>query len=428
MKRVFVLADLQNAYVSMERVFRPDLQQRPVVVLSNNDGCAIARSEEAKQLGIRMAQPYYQWRALEKKHSIAVFSANFSLYGDMSDRFIQVLREFSPDTEPYSIDEVFQEWTALKGIDYLDYALKIRQCVAQWLGLPARLSIAATKTMAKLGQYVVKEKLHSSAKDGVFNFLALSTHELDALLQKIPIQEVWGIGRKLAPKLQKMGMHTAYDLRATSVCDIKKHFGVVVARVAQELQGEPSFEIETSPEDKQQICCSRSFGKPLLTLPEIASAMAHHVAVAAAKLRKKTSLASGLTVFIQTSRFQATPKYENARQLSFQTGSNDTFTLYKTALIGLKSIYRPGFAYTKAGIILWGIASLQKQQYALFTDAHNESKSAKLMRTIDHLNQVMGKGTITLADELLSHKWHAQQFNLSRRYTTAWNELLQVRS
>lgn len=428
MNRVFVLADLQNAYVSMERVFRPDLSNRPVVVLSNNDGCAIARSEEAKQLGIRMGQPYYQWRSLEKKHSIVVFSANFSLYGDMSDRFVQVLREFSPDTEPYSIDEVFQEWTSLKGVNYLDYAHRIRQRISQWLGLPVRLSIASTKTMAKLGQVVVKEGLHPSAKDGAFNFLALSTHELDDLLQKIAIQEVWGVGRKLAPKLEKLGIFSAYDFRAASVSDIKKYFGVVVARVAQELKGEPCIEIETSPEDKQQICCSRSFGKPLLTLPEIASAIAHHVSVAAAKLRKQESLASGMTVFIHTSRFKETPKYENSRQLSFQTGSNDTFTLYKTALLGLKSIYRPGFEYSKAGIILWGISSLKNQQFALFADAHHESKSSKLMRTIDHLNQVMGRGTIKLADELLSSRWHSQQFNLSRRYTTSWSELLQVRS
>lgn len=428
MNRVFVLADLQNAYVSMERVFRPDLLHRPVVVLSNNDGCAIARSEEAKRLGIRMGQPYYQWRSLEKRHAIAVFSANFSLYGDMSDRFVQVLRGFSPDTELYSIDEVFQEWTSLKRVDYLEYAHRIRQTVSQWLGLPVRLSIAATKTMAKLGQIVVKEKLHPLAKEGVFNFLALSPHELDGLLKKIAVQEVWGIGRKLAPKLEKLGIHTAYDLRAASVSDIRKYFGVVVARVVEELKGQPCIEVETSPEDKQQICCSRSFGKPLLTFSEMASAIAHYVSVAAAKLRKQGSFASGVTVFIQTSRFKERPQYENSRQLSFQTGSNDTFTLYKTALVGLQSIYRQGFEYSKAGIILWGISSIHTQQFALFADAHIESKSSKLMRTIDHLNQVMGRGTIKLADELLSKRWHTQQFNLSRRYTTSWNELLQVRS
>ena len=293
MNRVFILADLQNAYVSMERVFRPDLEKRPVVVLSNNDGCAIARSEEAKLLGIRMGQPHYQWRVLEKKYGIAVFSANFSLYGDMSDRFIKVLRDFSPDTEPYSIDEVFQEWTPLKRIDYQEYALIVRQRILQWLGLPARVSIASTKTLAKLGQIVLKEKLHPKAQNGVFNFLALSTAELEKLLSYIPIHDVWGVGRQLTPQLEHIGIHTALDLRNSSVHEIKKRFSVVLAKTVEELQGTPCIELETLPEDKQQICCSRSFGQPLFTLEEIASALAHHVALATEKLRKQDSIASG---------------------------------------------------------------------------------------------------------------------------------------
>lgn len=430
MTRIFVLADLQNAYVSMERVFRPSLEGVPTVVLSNNDGCAVARSEEAKSLGVQMGQPYFQLRDLERQAGLVALSSNFPLYGDMSQRVVSLLSDYAPDTEQYSIDEVFQEWTPLPLPDRTAYAQQIRQKVRKWLGLPIRLSIAQTKTIAKLGQVVLKKRLHPAAIDGVFDFLPLPVSELEAVMAQIPVGDVWGVGRKLAPKLQGLGIQTALDLRLADAGQLQRTFSVVMARTVRELQGEVCIDLEDAPPPKQQIMCSRSFGQPVYELNDLASAVTHYAGRVAEKLRRQRAIAGQVMVFIRTSPFRRKePQYSNSIVVPLPANCSDTLAITHASLAGLQQLYRSGFAYAKAGVMLMDISQAGIGQGDLFApDPIETARRAKLMQTMDLINRQMGRGTIRIASEARSNGWGMRQTRRSPAYTTRWSELMIVKA
>lgn len=430
MSQIFVLADLQNAYVSMERVFRPQLEGVPTIILGSNDGCAIARSEEAKALGVAMGQPYFQLRDLERKAGLVALSSNFALYGDMSQRVVSLLSEYAPKTEIYSIDEVFQTWDELPIPNRTAHAQQIRQRVKQWLGLPIRLSIAQTKTIAKLGQVALKKRLHPDAVDGVFDFLPLPLSELEAIMAQIPVGDVWGIGRQLAPKLQAIDIQTALDLRLADARKMQRIFGVVMARTVRELQGESCIELENAPQPKQQIMCSRSFGQPVFELTELTAAVAHYAGRVAEKLRKQKASAGNVMVFIRTSPFRKNePQYSNHVVVPLPANCSDTLVITQACIAGLQQIFRSGFAYAKAGVMLMDISTAGAGQGDLFApDPTETARRTKLMNTMDLINRTMGRGTIRLASEVRTAGWNMRQTRRSPAYTTRWTELLVVKA
>lgn len=414
--RSIALVDCNNFYVSCERVFRPDLQGKPVIVLSNNDGCAVSRSNEAKALGVKMGVPVFQIKELVKQHGIKVFSSNYVLYADMSNRVMTLLRQFAPDQEIYSIDESFLELTGLPNI--AEHMQTMRECVKRDTGIPVCVGVGSSKTLAKLANFVAKRHPRSR---GVFNFNALTAAQLDSVLRNIPAEEVWGIGRKLTAALADMGITNVQQLRDADAPSLRKRFGVVMEKTVRELRGEVCIEFEDVAPAKQQIINSRSFGSMVTELADLEDALSHFVSNAAKKLRDQNSVANMLHVFIQTNRFrQDQEQYSPHVALPLITPTADTITLQKYALQGLKAIYRTGYHYKKAGVILSEISRETTYQADLFTAT---PEKPALMQTLDKINQRYGKGTLKLSRDGSRHSWKMRQESKSPEYTTNWNEL-----
>ena len=422
MPPIFALVDCNNFYASCERVFNPRLIGKPVIVLSNNDGCVVARSNEAKALGIAMGIPEFQIRPLIRQHQVEVFSSNYALYGDMSHRVMETLEQFVPDLEVYSIDEAFLDLSGVAQRHLAEYGRTIRATVKRWTGIPVSVGIAETKTLAKVANHMAKR---SGVSGGVFDLTAAPNRE--EILRGFPVEEIWGVGPRTAKVLKAQGIGTAYQLREADEQWIRKRFGVVGLRTVRELRGLSCLALEDCPPPKQGITVSRSFGRPVETLAEMREAVATYLIRAAEKLRREGLAVSVLTVFLQTNQFKAEPQYHNACTLALPVATSATPELLHTALRGITTIYRAGFRYKKAGVMLTELVPATHVQADLF-DGQDRARSQSLMRAIDRLNDRMGEGTVKYGAVGLSPRWKATCARRSPAYTTRWEEVVQARA
>ncbi len=418
------LIDGNNFYVSCERVFQPKLEGKPVVVLSNNDGCVVARSAEVRALGVPMGAPWFQLRDLAKRHGIIARSSNYTLYGDMSQRMHAVIGQFSPEQEIYSIDETFLDLTGFNR-DLIAYGQEIRQRVRQWVGIPVCVGIGSTKTLAKLANHCAKKSLVGHMADGVCDLNQLSRTEIDKVYQDLPVGEVWGVGRKISARLESLGIVNVRALRDSSPIWIKKEFNVVLARTVAELNGESCLAIEDVPAPKQQIVSSRSFGQTVLTQEEMIEAIVSYVSRACEKLRRQGSAAGAIQVFLLTNKHKPEePQYSNAVTVKLLKPTADTFALSEAAIYGIRRIFKYGYAYKKAGVMLMDLMPEAIVPVDLFDGLEpNTEKSKILMATLDEINAKMGRGTVRSAGEGLLKSWAMRSDNKSREFTTNWNEL-----
>lgn len=425
--RAIALIDVNNFYVSCERVFNPKLEGKPVVVLSNNDGCAVARSNEVKALGVKMGQPWFQLRDLAKKHGIIAYSSNYALYADMSNRVMSILGMFSPNQEIYSIDECFLDLTGFKRIDHADYGQRIRQRIKQWTGLPVCVGIGSTKTLAKLANHMAKKNPQFNS---VCDLNSASREQQDEWFNRIEVSEVWGIGRRLAPRLHDMGIRTVLDLKQSDPAQMRSHFSVVMEKTIREINSTSCIELEEMHLPKKQILSSRSFGIPVSDLASLEESVSLYISRAAEKLRRQQSYAGSVYVSIRTSPFNPRQKYyANGISLPLSTPTDSTLLLTKAALWGLHRIYRRGYCYQKAGVMLSELVSRQYRQLDLFGPASTmvaDKKSTNMMNIVDQINARMGRGTIKLASEGFRQPWKMKQENKSPCYTTKWDELICV--
>jgi len=415
---MFALVDCNNFYASCERLFRPDLRGRPIVVLSNNDGCVVARSAEAKKLGINMAVPLFQVQEQIDREHVAVFSSNYALYGDISARVMSVLEQEAPAIEVYSIDEAFLDLSGLEThFSLVDYGLQLKQRVYQYTGIHVSVGIAPTKTLAKLANHAAKQY---PATQGVVDLS--DPQRQRRLLQLVPLREVWGVGRRLSRRLEQQGVSTALNLADCNTAWIRNHYSVTLERTVRELSGQPCMELEECPPPRQQILCSRSFSHRITEYNDMRSAIAQYSARAAEKLRQQGSLARVVTVFIRTNpHSQHEPFYSNSASRILHIPSADSRRLCSTALRLLKSIWQPGCRYMKAGIMLSDLYLPGHFQPSLF-DAPESPAAMRLMQTVDNINR-SGHGQIRFAGEMLSTGWQMQRNKLSPAYTTRWSQL-----
>ena len=417
---VFALVDCNNFYASCEKLFDPKLAGKPVVVLSNNDGCVVARSAEVKALGIPMGVPWFKIQKEAKQYGIVAFSSNYALYADMSNRVVEVLGQFTPNLEVYSIDESFLDLTGFNR-DLVEYGQDIRQRIQQWLGLAVCVGIAPTKTLAKLANHCAKKGL--AGMDGVCDFTTMSESQLDRLFADIEVSEVWGVGRKIDARLAPMGISTVRQLRDADPDMIRAKFSVALERTVRELRGVSCLDLEEVAPDKQQIMCSRSFGQYAEDREQLEEVVASYVSRAAEKLRHQDSLAGALMVFIRTNPFNPKePQYHRSLTIPLPEPTADTRILISWALKVLRRMYRPGFAYQKAGVMLSDLRPRTMVQASLFADLEDD-RGRQLMATLDAINGRWGRGTLRSAAEGMEKPWQMKRQRLSPRYTTDWEGL-----
>jgi DNA polymerase V len=423
---VFALVDCNNFYASCEKLFNPSLKDRPVVVLSNNDGCVVARSAEVKAIGIPMGVPWFKIQQEAKRYGIVAFSSNYALYADMSNRVVEVLSSFSPNIEVYSIDESFLDLSGFERVGYHAYGAEMRQQIADWLGLAVCVGIGPTKTLAKLANHCAKKKL--AGEEGVCDFTTLTPDERLTLFERIEVGEVWGVGRKITARLEEMGIRTVRQLHDADAETLRSRISVVLDRTVRELRGVSCLDLEEVVPDKQQIMSSRSFGTLVYDLADLEEAVSSYVARAAEKLRDQDSLAGALQVYIRTNIFKPeAPQYQQAMTIPLPEASADTRVLIRWALRMLQQIYRPGFGYHKAGIALLEIVPRANQQLSLFVPADVGSiRNERLMTTLDAINGRYGRGALRLAAEGVTRTWQMRRGNLSPRFTTDWNGVAKV--
>jgi len=424
---MFSLVDCNNFYVSCERVFNPSLNGQPVVVLSNNDGCFIARSNEAKALGLPMGGPAFKFKEILKRHQVKVYSANFELYGDMSSRVMTTLADLAPEIEIYSIDEAFLDMTGFGRFGFSEYGATIRKTVTKHTGIQVCIGMGPTKTLAKAANRLAKKK---PRYNGVC--LLANEQEIQAALASLKVEDIWGIGRQWSALLQARGINTALDFSRASSTWIRQHLHITGARILEELNGRSCIPLEQVRPPKQSICTSRSFGRSVVEFEELQQAVATFAGKCATKLRKEGSVASTLTVFICTSPFnEPSLKYWGTRTVALRQPSQDTIEIIRAANQVLTAIFKAGFEYKKAGVIVAGIASttVSASPLSLFPDEAAEltnERQQKLMLVMDKINRQYGNGTIHTGAEN-SERWKPQQANLSPHYTTKWGEIIEVR-
>jgi len=420
---MYGLVDCNNFFASCERVFQPDLNGVPIVVLSNNDGCVIARSNEAKKLGIPMGEPAFKMKELIETNQVAVFSSNYALYGDMSNRVMKTLATFVPHMEIYSIDEAFLHLNGFEHLDLAAFGRNIVRTTTKNTGIPVSMGIAPTKTLAKVASWFAKK--HKGYK-GV---CVIDTEEKRIkALQKFDIGDVWGVGRKHTKTMNYYGIHTAYDFTQRSKTWVRRNFTVVGERMWNELQGIPCIEMDSTPSAKKQICTSRSFGSKLTAFEDILEAVSNHAASCAAKLRRQKSCAAGLLVFIMTNPFsERDAQYVNSKHLSLSIPTNSTAEIIQYAKMLLQDIYRPDFSYKKAGVIVTEIISDSPLQGDLF-DTVDREKHKKLLKAIDSLNDGLGSNKVRIASQGYGKKWKLKNEKLSPRYTTKLSEIIEVKA
>lgn len=416
------LVDCNNFYVSCERAFNPKLEGKPVVVLSNNDGCAVARSNEVKALGVKMAEPWFKMERLAKQHGIIALSSNYALYGDLSARVMSILSTFSPRQEVYSIDECFLDLAGFEPKMLMAYGQTIRKTIKQQVGIPVCVGIADTKTLAKLANHCAKKRY--AGKDGVCDFGRYTPTQISKLFGTISVGDIWGIGRKIAEMLIAMKIETVEDLRMADRAGMRQQFSIVVERTVKELNGIPCIELDAANTSRQQIMVSRSFGQELSNYDDLAESVAYFATTAAEKLRKDGSVAANLCVFIQTNPFKKNdPQYTPSLVVTVGEPTDDSTRLVNAALQGMKAIYRPGFKYKKSGVLLMGLQPKHAVQATLFDNAVAQEKSEKLMRVMDAVNRRMGRGSMTIAASGTKPRWAMRRDSKSPGYTTDWDEL-----
>ncbi|KOC23945.1 DNA polymerase V subunit UmuC [Comamonas testosteroni] len=427
---MFALIDGNNFYVSCERAFRPALEGIPVVVLSNNDGCAISRSDEAKALGVKMGQPFFQLRDLVEHKGLVCLSPNFELYGDMSDRMMSLAAGLGPTQEIYSIDESFIG--DLDGVrDLTRRAFAIRARILKWTGIPTCVGLAPTKTLAKLCNHVAKD---SERKPGsypaelqrVCNWAELSDQQRTDILSRTPAGEIWGVGRRISAQLAEQGVLTALDLARLPAHAARDGWSVVLERTVRELQGVSCMSLETAPAAKKQIACTRSFGHPITTLPPLIEAVSEFATRAAEKLRASGLRAGALHVFVHTSPFRPGRRFYETAAIQLQPPSSDTKALVNAAVRGLRSIYQPGYQLSKAGVMLQDLCPATVQQGDLLFQEPGRDQS-KLMEAMDRVNARFGKGAVHVASTGVPEQdesgWRMRQERRTPRYTTKIEEI-----
>lgn len=415
----FALVDCNNFYASCEKLFRPDLRDTPVVVLSNNDGCIVARSKEAKALGIKMGVPVFKVRDAIQEHGIKVFSSNYALYADISDRVMGTLDSLAPRCEVYSIDESFLDLSDIPAEPLAALCRTIRHTIGQWIGIQVCVGVGPTKTLAKLANYAAKKY---PATDGVVDIS--DPHRRNRLLAITPIEEIWGVGKKLEIRLKQLGLHTALDLAQTPPHSMREQFSVVMERTIRELNGESCIELEEAPPTKKEIVCSRSFGHKVTEYEQMREAICEHVARAGRKIRAEKQQAKFVSVFIRTSPFvEGELFYSNSASGELVIASDDTRDFTELAMQLLKRIWRDGHRYIKGGVMLSDFYDVGVDQQDLFNQTASK-KSDSLMSVIDQINH---NGTqVFFASQGIKQSWAMKREQLSPAYTTRWGELPKV--
>ena len=416
-KNKIALVDCNSFYVSCERLFNPKIQKKAVVVLSNNDGCVISRSKEAKNLGIKMGEPYFKVKDLVKRNKVAVYSSNYALYGDISRRVMKVLKTFSPKVEIYSIDEAFIDLSFIDEKGAEDYGREIRSRVLKWTGIPTSVGIASTKTLSKVANHVAKKE-----KAGV---IYLNTN-IDEKLKKFPIEDVWGVGKQLSKFYHKNNISNAYDLKNVSNTWVKKGTNVLGAKTAMELRGIPCIDLQIDQEKRKNCCVSRSFGRKVKDLNELEESVITHCLNAAEKIRADDQIAKTITVFIRTSPFDKNRRYySNSKTIDLAIPTSNSIELIKNAVKALTDIYKYGYAYQKAGIILSGLKDANQNDQNLLTPLL-ENKSKKLMKAIDYTNTKYGRYAISIAQAGLSKGWKMRREHSSKIDTASFDSLPKI--
>ena len=449
---MYALVDCNNFYVSCERVFNPVLKKKPVVVLSNNDGCIIARSNEAKSLGIPMGAPMFKYKDLLLKNNVMTYSSNYTLYGDMSSRVMSCLKNFAPEVEVYSIDEAF---LCLKGLNkkfLFKEMQKMKNSVYQWTGIPVSIGIGSTKTLAKLANRIAKKQ----TKDGVY-IISNDSKELENILKKIKVEDIWGISKRWGSRLHNLSVFTALQLKNSDPRQIKQCLSVVGEKIVRELNGVSCIPLEYI-QPRKSIMVSRSFGSMISDFDNLKEALSNHIVVAASKLRSQSSLCNSICIFLQTNRFRIKePQYRNSKEILFSEPTQNTFRLLKASDKALKLIYRPKFKYHKVGVILSQLVTkvshpinnemmnMMRQekcdiQSDLFSNTFNNKKKLdrgdRFVDLIDEINSKLGKDLVVYGAQGIKKRskkaadlrsdWQMKSYYRSPSYTTRWNELLKV--
>tara|TARA_B100000029_G_scaffold314992_1_gene307418 strand:- start:1076 stop:2380 length:1305 start_codon:yes stop_codon:yes gene_type:complete len=421
LKQSIALVDCNSFYASCERIFNPKLIGKPIVVLSNNDGCIITRSSEAKELGIEMGEPYFKAKKIIEKNNVKVFSSNYSLYGDISQRVMEILLNFSPNVEIYSIDEAFLNFKGFKDYELIKYCKHIKKIVKQWVGIPVSIGVGSTKTLSKIANHLAK-------KDSIYNGVCvLNTKEnINEALKKTAIGEVWGIGRRLSKFLKN---NTIYNAKEFTLLDrnwVRKNMGVIGEKTYLELQGISCLDLELIPTSKKSCCVSRSFSYPIKEISDLKESLINYCSRAAEKIRDENLTTQSMSVFVLTNHFKKNQKqYSNSIKLQLDYPTNNSIVIAKRAIEGLERIYKEGFLYKKAGIILYELSDSSSIRGLLDYD---RDKSDALMQSIDNINNRYGNSTLKIAAEGIKQNWKMQRKKISQCYTTRFNEIMVVKS
>ena len=421
-KRIFALADCNSFYASCERVFNPKLNNRPVVVLSNNDGCIVARTNEAKELGIKMGDPLFKAKKIIEKYNVKVFSSNYALYGSMSNRVMKILEQSFPNIEIYSIDEAFMEISDLKKIyDYSEYTKKIREIILKWTGIPVSIGIGETKTLAKIANQIAKD---NPKINGVFDITKIKNKE--KILKKIKVGKIWGIGNKLSKFLIKNNIYNAYEFIKQDNRWVRKNMNVLGLKTKMELNGISCYELENSFKQRKSCCVSRSFGKRITSLKNMREAVSTYISRAAEKIRNEKLVSNNINLYIRTSPFKKVAKeyYSNSVSIPLNFPTNNTIILNKATLLGLNKIFKKGYLYQKAGVILSGLEN-ENSDLNLFEE--DDKKKEFLMNAFDFINQKYGNNSVRIASEGIEKKWLMKRSKCSSNFTTNLKDLLVVK-
>ena len=414
------LIDCNNFYASCERIFNPRLIGKPIVVLSNNDGCIITRSAEAKELGIKMGEPYFKAKKIIDKNNVRVFSSNYSLYGDISQRVMETLARFASDVEIYSIDEAFLGLNGFENYELSKYCKYIRRTIKQWVGIPVSIGVSTTKTLSKIANNLAKK---NKEYDGVC--ILKSWFDINEALKLTPIEDVWGIGRRLSVFLKKYKINTAYDFTQLDKGWIRKNMGVVGEKTFLELCGVSCIELELIPSDKKSCCVSRSFSKPVEKIDDLEESVSSYGTRVAEKIREEGLVAESMSIFVLTNYFNRKEKqYSNSIKLQLPYPTNNSIKIVKRALEGIRKIYREGYRYKKAGVILYGLTKAKQTRGLLDYDREN---SDSIMNTLDRINERYGSSTIRLASEGVEKSWRMRRESVSPRYTTRFDDLVEAK-
>lgn len=417
---MIALVDCNNFYVSCEKVFQPALEGHPVVVLSNNDGCIISRSDEARAIGIGMGVPAFSVKDKIRKHNIRVFSTNYTLYGDFSQRVMNTLAHFSPDIEIYSIDEAFLEIARTESADYTELCREIKNTVKQWTGIPVSVGAAPTKTLAKAANYLArKDERHAGV------FVMEEPDNAGRIFNEIPVKEIWGVGEKYATFLHRQGITTAAELQRADHRWIKKRLGVMGERIVLEMNGVKCYPLNVNPDVKKELCSARSFGKPILEYEDLESATVSFAMNISRKLKKENLLAGSLIVFVMTNKYARGPRYVNYKVVNLSSPTQNASEIVHYTLTGLKDLFIRGYLYKKSGVMATELIEAGQGQLKLWHSGRDE-RMRKAEEAMDMVNKRSGKRAVGFAIEQEEGPWKMRQMNLSPKYTTRWEELLNV--